>query len=787
MRLARAALSLLLAAATASAQVVEVRSPAPNVVSPVPVVAEAVSPSALSALTGVLPAASLTLPTAPSAFLTTLPNAAQPVVASQPGASPALAALRTVLPAASAGSVPGPTAAVPTALKPADLSAALFDGAASKPLVLLAGDDAASRSFLAEHPDGAAVDARRFRQMVRRVYLTAPGRKGSVSLASLRRRAERSGREDELALVKVLSDLPRLTAEGMVRSKLYVPTAAELDAAQKDWDTDDAGRPIADVVVVGAGPAGLSVGLHAAYKGLKTVVFEAGYAAQSFSDAAMKAVYRMRTPSPRNSLVQAPFSPAYLVESMGLGGRLARYRSIGQAADDALYEATGMAPAGGEREGLGTGDPSIASARNELLQHFAEGAEAFVAGGGILAEKSPVESAYKGKDGLWTVVVGGRVQRARKLVLAQGQVGTSVEHTRFPGDLRRSLIDAGLKTLMLRDHADLSSRNTEVDLWLKSAAKSRVPARRLIVADSLLGSPQIERAIRLLPRGTRMMVVGSGESAVKAALLVLRQNPGVLLDLFVKDHLQPAQLQIPATHAAPDSIAQALKDPAYAAKTVEEWEKFGTPVTPATIADLESLKKEGRLRVIALGKKCIAAACDAFPAPEHTIEIAAESRGSKTVLRVYAVDPEVVARLREEGVGSWDPAMKRWFVSEIDGPIVSAVGYDRGSLRRDKLTSALTLQGALRLKGGSTKSTAHEFEMASGSPLVSAADADLYLVGAMNVASSADSAIPGGVARAAVLVDDIAEKVASEKAARKPRAAWMRAFLRLYSAVWSRR
>lgn len=729
------ALSLLLLAANVAAQVVEVRAPSALPSAPVP---------------------ALTLPSAPALTLGA-PSLFAPAVPLGPtGGAPVLSAL------------------APVPARPA----------ATMPLVDFAAKPEAIRAFLASHPKGKDVNPALFQRLVERVFLTAPLHDGWLSLAALREAAERDGDEKALTTASLLSDLPRVTAEGVVRRSIFAPTRRELDAAQKTWDRDSKGRPIADAVIVGAGPAGLSAALHASHAGLKTVLFEGGYAGQSFSDAGMKAVYRMRTPAPRNSLAQAPFSPPELVDSVGMTANLSAYRSAGQAADAALYAKTGLAPVGGARAGLETPDPAIASARNELLQHFSDVAVEIVRRGGVVAELSPVESAVKEKDGLWTVIVNGRVQRARKLVLAQGQVGTQLQHARLPLDLQTALRDAGEKPLVLRDRRELAGLNKQLAAWIK-ARRAGKRSRRLIVNDTLLGSAEVEGAFRLLPKGARTMIVGSGESAVKAAVAALRLNPGLSVDLFVKEPLQPAQLQIPPAHAAPDAIAAALKDPALAAKTLGEWEAFGTPVTPATLADLELFKKAGRLRVIALGKKCIAAACDMRrPDPAHTIELA---KGKDGALRVYASDPGVIEELKKAGVGSREAKTGRWLVSVIDGPVISAVGYDRASLRRDTVTKMLADAGRLVPTGGKTKTTAHEFAMSPSNPLVSAGDPDLYFAGAQNTAMSADSAIPGGVARAAAVAADIAKSVArAPKAAARRGGALgrklLRGFLSLFGA-----
>jgi len=644
-------------------------------------------------------------------------------------------------------------------LPPAAPAPSAVEPAATLSLAQFAASPVAVQAFLDSHPRGGSVNADRFQKLVGRVFLSVQGAQGSTSLAALRSMAEEGGDEREKALVSVLADLPRVTAEGMIRSSISAPSSKKLDALQKRWAKDKRGRPIADAVIIGAGPAGLSAALHAAHLGLKTVVFEAGYAAQSFTDAGMKAVYRMRTPTTRNSLVQAPFSPPALVESMSMAAKLPAYRAKGQAADTELYARTGLPPLEGARKGLDAFDPAIASARNELLQHFSDVAVEIARKGGIVAELSPVASVVKESDGLFTITANGRVQRARKLVMAQGQVGTSIEHARVPGDLAVALSDAGLDSLLIRDYRDLAHASAQLDAWQRSVAAGRRPAKRLVLNDALLGSSEMERAFRLLPAGTKAMIVGSGESAVKAAVAALRLNPGLSVDLFVKDQLQAAQLQIPTAHAAPDAIARALSNLDDAARTITEWEEFGTPVTPATLADLEALKASGRLRVIALGKKCIAAACGTGVDPAHTIEVAVSMRGGRKILSVYASDPAVIAQLRKDGIGSREDGTGRWLVSEIDGPLISAVGYDRSSLRRDPLTKSLVDDRRLVPTNGKTKATANEFMMSRWNPLVSAADSDIYFAGAQNVTMSADSAIPGFVARAAAVAMDIARSL----------------------------
>lgn len=670
-----------------------------------------------------VPALSLPLPapglSGPAALVPALsPALAAPSSLSAP--VPVPAALRPALLAAAAAPapVPAPAAAVPLpaaaalARVVADpvLAGALFDGMTGV---------ASSREERAE-----------FARLAAGLYAAAPGSEESVSPTKLRARLSRPTRDPEKnesrrRLLRALLDLPRLTAEGMVRVRLRAPSAETLkkDLLAAGWKTRR-GVPVADAVIVGGGPAGLSTALQAADKGAKVVLFEGGWLAQSFSDAAMKPVYRMRTNSTRNSLAQEPFSAPGLVARAGLAAGLGAIRSEGREADAARSALDGRPPLGRASEGLADDDAAAASARVELLQHFAKTADEVERLGSRIVEKAPVESARKRADGLWEVrTAAGHRILARKLVLAQGQVGGAIQHTKDAAPAAEALPEDA--RIVLNGRADLEARAALLASAVRALRRGRAPPRLPVIHDSLLGSPEVREYLALLPKGRSAAVIGSGESAAKAVMDLLRVNPGLTVHLYVKEALAQAQLQIPTAHAAPDAIRAAQDDPAAAARTLAEWKAYGTPITPATYADLKDEQARGRVVVHALGAR--------FDAREGGSIRAAWDGAS----------------LRLESAES---------AASITGALVWASGYDRRALRADPLTAALERDGLLRRVGGKGFD-AEEFAVGPDR-LASAADPDLYVAGAQSFALSADSAIPGAVARAARLAEAISRPAA---------------------------
>ena len=673
--------------------------------SPSPIVPLTLVSGALSPLT-FAPA----LPFASLGAAAAAPALAAPALVAAPLAAPS-AALNAALPAAAKPLAPVPVALVAPVVAP--LAALVADPA-------LAGRLFDGMTGVVSSPE----ERKEFARLAAGLYAAAP--EAAISATALRRRLSRPTKnplKDEARgrMLRALLDLPKLTAEGIVRVKLRTPTDGELKRAllAAGW-AKAGGEPVADAVIVGGGPAGLSTALQAADKGAHVVLLEGGWLAQSFSDAAMKPVYRMRTNSTRNSLAQDPFSDPALVARAGLVANLKSLRADGKKTGADRFALDGRPPIGRAGEELGKDDAAAASARVELLQHFAQSAEEIERLGSKIVEKAPVVSAVKRVDGLWEIrTAAGHLILARKLVLAQGQIGSEAQHVKDPAPVASALPEK--VRLVLNGRADLEARAALLAAAVRALRLGRAPPSLPVVHDSLLGSPEIREYLALLPKGRSVAVIGSGESAAKAVIDVLRLNGGLVVHLFVKDELTQAQLQIPTPHAAPDAIKRAQEDPEEARKSLDEWKAFGTPITPATFADLKDESARGRVVVHALGAR--------FDAREGgSIQASWDGQG----LTLKSASGE----------------------SRITGALIWASGYDRKSLRSDPLTASLEAAGLLRRVGG-IGPDANEFAIGPDR-LSSAADSDLYVAGSQSFALSADSAIPGAVARAAKVAQAIA-------------------------------
>lgn len=536
--------------------------------------------------------------------------------------------------------------------------------------------------------------------------------------------------------VKLLADLPSLMAEGTVRSEVSALTPGQLDrTAAARWGAVEA-KPVADVAVVGLGPFGLATALHAQEQGLKVVGFDAGYLAQSFSDAAMKPVYRMRTSAAASSLAREPFSPGSLARKVSLLNRLKAGRRQARAADDRFFKLSQEPVSAADRAIKDPADAQAPAFRSELFRHFIRAARA-AALSLVLVEGAPVVSIVKKANGLWRLTTSkGHVQLARKVVLGQGQVGAKAEWSEFPEDWARLGASFPRRFLVLRDRAALTRSAFDINAVL-ARLRRREPAPSLVFHDSLLGAPEMRESIRLLPPGSALAIIGSGESAAKAVIDALRINPRVRVHLFSKGEFSSAQLQIPAAHARPEAIASALSDSAAGRRTLKEWKEFGTPITPSTFEQLDALM---------------------------TAQFVHHRLGARAVLK-RGSGPLEAGQLRAHVSGGLIGRAHFVYKAEdrpvsvpIDGPIIIATGYDRELMRRSALTRQLRDDGRVDLDNGRTLSRG-EIRLDDDNHLTSAADPDLYVGGAQNFAMSADSAIPGMVARAAAVAEHIARSL----------------------------
>lgn len=560
------------------------------------------------------------------------------------------------------------------------------------------------------------------------------------------------------ASLKALSDLNLMVADNIVRDRVYYSSPIALPKQmERKW-----GSEVADLLVIGAGPAGLSTGLHAAESGLKTLVVDGGYAIQSFSDQFMQAVHVMRTNAERSSLTNPGTSPAGMHDAHGMPARLPEYRVKGSLARRAVRALTGRELIGNPPEPTRASqafrelivrdelperildrlreDPGVPVARNELFQYFDKIIDTLAEhDNGLVLEQSPVVSVTRLKNGEFEVQTGkGHVIRARNIALATGAVGSDGQYVRdnflFQDMARRN---QG-RFVTMWDRNALVGKNAQLISIMTDLKAGRRPIQQLMFSDPVLGSRQVSDIVTALPRNSQSMVVGGGESGAKGVVELFNLNPDIVVHWFVERMPRGDQLQVPATNASAELMEKCMDDPAMALETIREWkEEFGVPITPQTLGDLRRLEAQGRLKIHELGAKFDAA----------TMELVPTHRG----VEIYDK--------RQPGGG-----LRQRFLTgnnklaTVDGVIISAIGYDRDALREeDPLSRKLENSGLIKFDPHGSRLTENEICL-SDNGLCSSLDGNVYTVGACNYGMAADSAIFGMPVRAANIVEDIQRK-----------------------------
>ncbi len=468
------------------------------------------------------------------------------------------------------------------------------------------------------------------------------------SLASLRR-------ELSAAEVACLDDLPALTADGLTRNAIHFMGAQTFRGQCEARGWEKVGEtPLVDVVVIGAGPGGLATSYHLAQQGARVVTLEGGYAAQAFSDAGAASVHSMRTDRLLTSLVRTGRALEDLSTVMGLPAGLGQIVAHASAARHQLAERTGHR-IDGLPEGVETLDRYQPAARAELFEHFQEVAS-YLAGGcpnSFLLERSPVVSRQREGDYFRLKTRAGHELLARQVVLATGLVTPGGANSR-PLPVFERLAEAHPERyLTLSKDEDLATH------------AGLLGSRDLILADRLLGRPDVKRALHELPAQSRVAVVGSGESALKGALEVLSQNPTLKVDLFVKAALEPSQVQVPTENFHPVVLEGAPDRPTYGQRSLERFTRFDTPVTPRSMLEALEEVSAGRLRIHEMGAYFDETSVEVEPgrirfrSPEVRAALARQNAAWKAAgLRPEPV-PEAIENVRM---------------------VICAAGYDRGAL-----------------------------------------------------------------------------------------------------------
>lgn len=525
---------------------------------------------------------------------------------------------------------------------------------------------------------------------------------------------------------QAMEDFPKLQADGIARNVQYYvsPGHLALQTAAQNWDIDQqTGLPIADSVVVGAGPGGLASAYHLSQRGTRTILFEGGFVGQGFSDAGAKSVHQLRTNGAASNLVYTANSNQLGVD-VSMQRHLAENREKCAEAREKWYEATGETAHGtSSARGSEVAQPANRSELFEHMSHVAHGL-ALKYPDTFVCENSPVstiEKVERGETNLYRVKTAqGHEVLTRSLVMATGFVGSDGEHARSLNLFQKLEADPASGVTVLENDNSLFEDNTKLEKDL------------LVFSERLLGRPEIRDRIENLAKGSRLAVIGGGESAIKGALEALYLNPGVTIDLYTNGKMEPYQTQIPTSVIATPITEGAIKDKDIARQTLSELRDFGTPVTADSLEELLSFESEGRVRVREMGKYF-----------------------SSDTIDLQARDGRLEVRLKdEEAARNLQAQRKEW--SELglyganppsDDPatlppadmVMVAAGYDKRSLQAGPLIQQLIDGGMVEMVKG---------EVVYGSDgLTSAKDPMVAFNTAGAVAFASDTAIPGRAIR----------------------------------------
>ncbi|MCA9778454.1 MAG: FAD-binding oxidoreductase [Candidatus Eremiobacteraeota bacterium] len=438
-------------------------------------------------------------------------------------------------------------------------------------------------------------------------------------------------------------------------------------------DPSGEGVPIADAVVIGAGPGGLSTAFQLARRGARVVTFESETAGHSFSDEGAKPVHHLRTSGYLSNLVRDGFD--YNLGSTGIGydelehpaslfPRLEEYGNLAEAGRKGLEQLTGKPVHDIPEYSYGYGDTSEPALRSIFFAHMSRVAQSVAQDheNSFLCERSPV-SKVSFQDGLYTVETArGHKVKARNLVMATGLTGKNGEHAR-----------------QLPIFQDYAEKNPQVFENLSDISKlPEKPGRPLLLQERSLGNQAVRQSLAALPEGSRAAVVGSGESALKGALEMLHLNPNLSVDLFVKGPIEASQVQIPPEYFQfSDAI---LATPGSDERARSESKRFGTPLTPRSLRLFFELQQTGRARLLEMGERFDAASVNL-------------GTGEDSKITVQVTSAEALKSLERSRAGFQSSGM---LSPEADAPyeydaVVQAIGYRPPPLEKLDVLKQLNL------------------------------------------------------------------------------------------------
>lgn len=471
------------------------------------------------------------------------------------------------------------------------------------------------------------------------------------------------------------------SGDGLVRPMdFYVgPGHMKLAAAAQGWEMspDENGQdiPVADVVVIGAGPGGLSTAYQTARRGGRVVCFEAELAGSAFSDTGAKAIHHMRTSVELTSLIRDGHGGENRKHPLSLHGQMSSYRPHAKAGRDSVKELTGQEVPGIYQHSLRPDDENSPATRGELFEHLASLSYSLANDydNAMLCERSPV-NGVEYSDGLFTVTTSrGHKVKTKDLVVSMGLMGPEGEKGRMLKvfqDLKEA--DPDSYVVLGRD-GDSIRHSDDLEKIANHEKKGG-----LIVNDRQLGDQAVRQTFASLPQGSTVGVVGSGESALKAALETLHLNPGVNVDLFVKSTLEATQIQLPIETFHPAVLETTQEDPEAIAKAKAAYKVFGTPVTPRSFQELLEFQASGRARLIELGAYF----------DENTMSLTPTGDGTT---KLHISDPEVAKNVND---GTKDFQNKNLLPGDsapIEGKsyegFIQSVGWKTGKMKDHPMLS----------------------------------------------------------------------------------------------------
>ncbi|MCO6430292.1 MAG: hypothetical protein J5J00_05475 [Deltaproteobacteria bacterium] len=545
------------------------------------------------------------------------------------------------------------------------------------------------------------------------------------------------------SVVKAMSDLPCLMADGLIRSRIYHAPPSVLEAVRRHRGLDP---NQAQLIVIGGGPAGIALSYYASSRGIDTVTLEKRFLAKSMSDARAQSVHVMRTGAKGSSLARSELVPESDVKRIGMPEVLARtaLREMAREGRSAMERANDR-PFNTDIPSEDMVDPRVPVARSDVYGYFLEvAAEAEKTERAIFLEQTcPEQVVWDSAERLFHVISShGHKLSSPFLAVATGFVGTDGELGRTLPEFVKLSEHSPDKCILINDEGDLTRHSKQLHETIESLQHrdySNGRRHQMVVTDPLLGHQEIQDYLSLQPFGTRTAVVGSGESAAKAAVELLR-FPNLTVDLFVKSTLEPSQAHTPFFTNGKDPVVKSILDDEFGGQSLEVMKSsYGTPITPDTMLTLLNAVEAGRVRLFELGEYFSEKALD--------IEIDCSS-DAETRITIDAADRNVLRNLQNQVKEMEEYGFQRCreilpadgrTLSTIDGPIVLASGYDRKLRLQSPLLVQLAEQGAIILD----PERPSEMEVDDECGLFSKANPNLILLGAGNLRGFADTSFSG--------------------------------------------